>query len=112
MLLHFGRFSFVGFLANLIVIPGVMITVFLAVPILLLFMISPFAAAFAGNLIDQIVGLLLQSSFFLASFSWANIENYYPQSVQVISVFIAFIGFIEWSRKRIRFAAFMSVFLA
>ncbi|MCA9733942.1 MAG: DNA internalization-related competence protein ComEC/Rec2 [Deferribacteres bacterium] len=110
MLLHFGRFSFVGFLANLIVIPGVMITVFLAVPILLLFMISPFAAAFAGNLIDQIVGLLLQSSFFLASFSWANIENYYPQSVQVISVFIAFIGFIEWSRKRIRFAAFMSVF--
>ncbi|KAA3619646.1 MAG: DNA internalization-related competence protein ComEC/Rec2 [Calditrichaeota bacterium] len=103
MFLHFGTFSFVSFIANLLVIPAIFVTVFISVPTLCIYFLLPLLSALSGNVIDLIVHIILDVSEYFSEFSWANIVNYYPDPLHVTVVFLIFIYLVEWQKKYVRY---------
>ncbi len=107
---HFGRFSFISFIANLIVIPGIFLMIIIAVPTFILYSFSPFAAAYVGNAIDAIMHFILNTSIFFASIHGLSIVDFYPHPFYIVVTLLFIICLLEWQKAGLRFVLLFAAF--
>ncbi|MFQ5632424.1 MAG: DNA internalization-related competence protein ComEC/Rec2, partial [bacterium] len=101
---HFGRVSFVGVFANLVVIPAIFITVISSVISLALLPLSMSLAQLLGAIPNGIVLFIIWLTDNIAGMSFSGLENWYPPIWVLLLYITVILALLYWQNMAIRFS--------